>query len=52
MRNRKFEAWFAKHNDLDLDYVAEMYDGETYRSYDYYVELAWAAWCAALGFEA
>ncbi len=51
MRSRQFEAWFAKHNDIPLDRVACMYGHGTYTDWDYHVELAWAAWCAALGFE-
>jgi len=51
MRSKRFEAWFAEENDIPLDRVAAMHDGRTYRDWDYHVELAWAAWCAALGFE-
>ncbi len=53
MRSRRFEEWFADHNDIPLDRVEAMYDtySRTYTDYDYHVELAWAAWCAALGFE-
>lgn len=50
MRNKKFEQWFAKYNNLELSRVEDMFDGETYTSWDYHVELAWAAWCNALGF--
>ncbi len=53
MRSKQFEEWFAKHNDLPSSRVRAMYDtySRTYTDYDYHVELAWAAWCAALGFE-
>ena len=50
MRNKLFEQWFAKYNDLDPSGVADMWNGETYTSWDYHVEIAWAAWCNALGF--
>lgn len=51
MRNQKFEAFFAKRHELSPARVAAMFDGRNYRDYDYHVELAWAAWCTALGFE-
>ena len=51
MRNPKFEKWFAKWVDLDPEQVENMWDGRTYEHYRYHVEMAWAAWCAALGFE-
>ncbi len=53
MRSRQFEAWFAKHNDIPVRDVEAMYDihDRTYKDWNYYVELAWAAWCTALGFE-
>ena len=50
MRSHRFEIWFSRHADLDLDRVASMWDGSTYRDYCYNVENAWAAWCAALNF--
>jgi len=52
VRSRRFEAFFAKRIGASADLVAAMFDGSTYRDYNYHVELAWAAWCAALGFEA
>lgn len=51
MRNKRFEQWFAKHIGEGAALVAQMYDGQTYRSWDYHVEIAWAAWCAAQGYE-
>lgn len=51
MRNGRFEAWFAKRVGLAAPDVAAMHDGRTYTSHSYHVELAWAAWCEALGFE-
>lgn len=51
MRNPKFEKWFAKWADLDLEMVENMWNGRSYTSRNYTVEAAWAAWCAALGFE-
>lgn len=51
MRHRGFEVWFARRNDLSLQQVQEMWDGDTYRSHNYHVEVAWAAWCGALGFD-
>ena len=50
MRNRKFEAWFAKQSNLPLTDVQQMWKGKTYQSYRYFIELAYDAWCAALGF--
>jgi hypothetical protein len=50
MRNKHFENWFAKYNDIHPSDVADMFDGDTYTSRKYYVEIAWAAWCNALGF--
>jgi hypothetical protein len=51
MRNKKFEAWFAKWAELNEERVADMWNGKTYEDYRYTVEAAWVAWCAALGFE-
>jgi uncharacterized membrane protein len=51
MRSKRFEAWFAHHNGIPVEEVEAMFTGRTYESWDYYVETAWAAWCAALGFE-
>lgn len=53
MRNKRFEQWYADRIDEPADRVAAMYDDDarTYRDWDYHVEIAWAAWCAALGFE-
>ena len=48
MRSYRFEIWFANRSDIPHSIVQDMWDGETYRSYDYYVELAWAAWREAL----
>lgn len=48
MRSPRFEAWYAKHTNLNLAEVASMWQGDTYTSYDYFVELAWAAWCEAV----
>lgn len=48
MRSERFEAWFADRNDLSLQVVANMWRGGTYKSCDYLVELAWAAWCEAI----
>ena len=50
MRNTKFEAWFANESGIPLKTVRKMWDGKTYESRMYFIELAWAAWCAALGF--
>jgi hypothetical protein len=51
MRNQRFEQWFSRHVNVPLSEVRAMFDGRTYRSYDWHVETAWAAWCAALGFD-
>lgn len=51
MRNKRFEAFFAKRIGLHERDVAAMFNGQTYVSSSYHVEVAWAAWCAALGFE-
>jgi hypothetical protein len=51
MRNKRFERWYAKHIGEGVSRVSQMYNGETYEDWDYHVEVAWAAWCAALGFE-
>lgn len=51
MRNKRFEQWFADYNDIPADRVAAMFNGSTYEDWDYHVEVAWAAWCTALGFE-
>lgn len=51
MRNKKFEAWFSEWAEIDEDQVSDMWNGKSYESYRYTVESAWAAWCAALGFE-
>lgn len=51
MRHRGFEVWFARRIGLSLRKVQEMWDGETYTSREYLVEIAWAAWCGALGFD-
>lgn len=51
MRSRVFEQWFSRHVGIPLETVRVMFDGHTYRSYDWHVEIAWAAWCAALGFD-
>lgn len=48
MKSTRFEKWFAKRNDLDAEDVRRMWTGDTYKSYDYNVELAWAAWCEAI----
>lgn len=48
MRSARFEAWFAHRNGIPLDSVWSMWNGETYTSYDYHVELAWAAWNEAI----
>ena len=48
MRSKRFEAWFAKRNDISLNIVKSMWEGSTYTSYDYHVELAWAAWLEAI----
>ena len=50
MRNKRFEEWFARRQELEPEYVRQMWIGNEYRSRDYHVELAWAAWLAALGF--
>lgn len=50
-RNKKFEDWYARYLNVELTYIQEMWDGSTYTSSVYHVEIAWAAWCAALGFE-
>lgn len=54
MRNRNFEQWFARHICAELRNVEAMWcrHARTYTSRSYHVEMAWAAWCAALGFEA
>jgi hypothetical protein len=51
MRNRNFERWYARRIKVPLLEVEAMWDGSTYTSYNYHVEIAWSAWCAALGFE-
>ena len=48
-RSKRFERWFAERNDLALSDVQRMWNGDTYTSYRYHVELAWAAWMEALG---
>jgi hypothetical protein len=50
MRNKRFEKWYADRIGEPLSRVRDMYNGETYTDWDYHVETAWAAWCAALGF--
>lgn len=50
MRNRLFERWFANRLGCPVSDVQSMWTGSTYESRSYHVELAWAAWCAALGF--
>lgn len=50
MRNHRFEKWFAKRCGIDISVVAHMYKNHTYTSYDYHIELAWAAWCEATGY--
>lgn len=54
MRNKRFERWYARHIAVAPGAVAAMWSRHerTYISRSYYVEVAWAAWCAALGFEA
>lgn len=51
MRNKKFEVWFARIIEEPTDRVFAMWNGATYESRTWHVELAWASWCAALGFE-
>lgn len=48
MRSVRFEAWFASWNNLLDEDVELMWDGETYTSYRYHVEIAWAAWQQAV----
>ena len=50
MRNSNFEAWFARRTRLPLSDVQQMWTGKTYESHSYFVEIAWEAWCSALGF--
>ena len=46
--NARFEAWFAERCGLHVEDVAAMFNGQTYTSSNYHVELAWAAWLEAL----
>jgi len=48
VRSLRFEAWYAEHIDINPAEVADMWNGSTYVSYSYYVEVAWAAWCEAI----
>ena len=47
MRSPRFEQWFAERNDMPLDWIIGMWDGNTYTSRSYFVEIAWAAWRGA-----
>jgi hypothetical protein len=47
-KSKRFERWFAQHSGTTRERVSDMWNGETYRDYRYYVEIAWAAWIAAL----
>lgn len=51
MRSERFEKWYAQCTGLHHSEVRDMHDGKTYASCSYQVEMAWAAWCAALGLE-
>ena len=44
MRDENFEEWFAKRAALEPEDVASMWNGATYKSAGYNVELAWDAW--------
>lgn len=46
-RSERFEKWFSEYCELDVQKVADMWDGYTYQSYAYNVEIAWAAWIEA-----
>ena len=48
VRSLRFEAWYAEHIDINPAEVADMWNGSTYVSYSYCVEVAWAAWCEAI----
>lgn len=48
MRNPRFEVWFSHRNGISLNYVRSMWNGATYTSCDYHIELAWAAWNEAI----
>ena len=45
MKDERFEAMFAERAALEPEDVAAMWNGSTYKSPDYNVELAWDAWC-------
>ena len=47
MRSEEFERWFSIRNDLDMQVVSEMWNGETYKSFRFTVETAWRAWNAS-----
>ena len=53
MRNKRFERWYARRIFAAPGDVAAMWNRHerTYISRSYHVEMAWAAGCAALGFE-
>lgn len=46
MSDERFEALFAERAALEPEDVAVMWDGSTYKSHGYNVELAWDFWCA------
>ena len=46
MSDERFEALFAERAALEPEDVAAMWDGSTYKSPGYNVELAWDFWCA------
>ena len=48
MRSPRFEQWFAARNDIPLDCVIDMWDGDGYTSRRYFVGLAWSAWGEAM----
>ena len=43
--NEHFNKWFAERAALEPEDVASMWNGSTYKSAGYNVELAWDAWC-------
>lgn len=46
MKDERFEAIFADRAALEPEDVAAMWDGSTYKSQGYNVELAWDFWVA------
>lgn len=50
MRSARFEKWFSEYTALPLERVENMWTGDTYEDYRYFVEVCWAAWQAGLNY--